>query len=472
MKSGPVHWSEGMLLLPHHFQAAEQHWQDALATAFDWAVGYGYGLREIEISPEALQNFEVRIPRLAARLRDGTILVAPDTTTLETLDVRGELHSGQPIYVQVVVPEIAPGRPNASRRNAERDRRNIVVEEEWLDRNEAANPRTIERVRANAVLVATPTAEPPRGFAGLTIARLRRSARADAAPEIDPEYIPPLLACDAWTPLVRDYLLVVRSLMGGFLKKYADVVRKLGGWSEANKPDIRRRIQKLAAVNQSYPYLSQLAGMRGIHPAHAYLELCRIVGQLAMFRDDWQAPDLPAYDHDDLGRIFRTVFQHIDMLLRDEELPCERFDFRGVERWMEVELQPAWLENPPREFFVGVRSDLNVKKLHALFHPQWLNWKLGSATEVEVIFRQGQKGLDLQLVEGPHPSLPPEADVAYYRVLQDGPFWDQVARSRRLGLYINEVLVRGDFVGKNTIPVLDPAQHVRELTFYLYVVKR
>ena len=33
MRNLPVHWSEGMFLRPHHFQAADRHWRELLATS-------------------------------------------------------------------------------------------------------------------------------------------------------------------------------------------------------------------------------------------------------------------------------------------------------------------------------------------------------------------------------------------------------------------------------------------------------
>ena len=46
MRTKPVHWFEGMLLLPHHLQAAQDHFLECLRTAHDWLSAYDYGLHK------------------------------------------------------------------------------------------------------------------------------------------------------------------------------------------------------------------------------------------------------------------------------------------------------------------------------------------------------------------------------------------------------------------------------------------
>ena len=54
MRNLPVHWSEGMFLRPQHFQAADRHWSELIATSDRWSNPYSYGVWHVEISREAL----------------------------------------------------------------------------------------------------------------------------------------------------------------------------------------------------------------------------------------------------------------------------------------------------------------------------------------------------------------------------------------------------------------------------------
>ena len=74
MKNLPVHWSEGMFLRPHHFQAADRFWTEQLDASERWDHPYNYGVRDLELSPAAIENFQVEVTSCKARMRDGTLI--------------------------------------------------------------------------------------------------------------------------------------------------------------------------------------------------------------------------------------------------------------------------------------------------------------------------------------------------------------------------------------------------------------
>ena len=74
MRNLPVHWSEGMFLLPHHFQVAERYWTETLQTSEHWDHQYNYGIRQLEISLDALANYQVQLNLCHARMKDGTLI--------------------------------------------------------------------------------------------------------------------------------------------------------------------------------------------------------------------------------------------------------------------------------------------------------------------------------------------------------------------------------------------------------------
>lgn len=61
MRNLPVNWCEGLFLRPHHFQAADRYWTEALTNSEGWDHAYHYGLRHIRISREAIGNAQVEI---------------------------------------------------------------------------------------------------------------------------------------------------------------------------------------------------------------------------------------------------------------------------------------------------------------------------------------------------------------------------------------------------------------------------
>ena len=67
-------------------------------------------------------------------------------------------------------------------------------------------------------------------------------------------------------------------------------------------------------------------------------------------------PELPRYDHDDLGGCFWRLKQYIDALLDDVVEPdYKERPFIGTGLRMQVALEPAWLDTG-WQMFIGVRA--------------------------------------------------------------------------------------------------------------------
>jgi len=111
-----------------------------------------------------------------------------------------------------------------------------------------------------------------------------------------------------------------------------------------------------------------MAYARGIHPLTAYLELCRLVGQLSILDAAVLVPPaLPPYNHDDLGGCFGRVKQYLDHLLECVEIPTyEQRPFIGAGLRLQVGLdKPTWLE-PGWALYIGVTSSLSPEECLAL----------------------------------------------------------------------------------------------------------
>src|SRR4051812_17665013 len=104
MADPAVHWHEGMLLRPQHFQASDRHWHDQLRCASRWDRPYHYGIRSIRLDPDALKAARFKVQRLEARLRDGTIVRVPEDGVLPDEDLREVLTGPDPVEVSLAVP--------------------------------------------------------------------------------------------------------------------------------------------------------------------------------------------------------------------------------------------------------------------------------------------------------------------------------------------------------------------------------
>src|SRR5215210_3341367 len=88
MRYLPVHWSEGMFLRPQHFQAADRYWSELLHASQSWQNHYHYGIHSVEVSPEALANYQVQVAQLHARMKDGSVVVLDSGREPDRVDLK------------------------------------------------------------------------------------------------------------------------------------------------------------------------------------------------------------------------------------------------------------------------------------------------------------------------------------------------------------------------------------------------
>src|SRR5207248_1925727 len=120
------------------------------------------------------------------------------------------------------------------------------------------------------------------GYAVLAVAPVARSARAEAVPELPEPYIPPVLACDAWGALQRGILQQIYHRVSKLVDQRSSQIRSRRITFDSQSPGDRQIFESLRVLNEASAYLGVMADAAGVHPLPAYLELCRLIGRLAM----------------------------------------------------------------------------------------------------------------------------------------------------------------------------------------------
>ncbi|HTU21199.1 MAG TPA: type VI secretion system baseplate subunit TssK [Gemmataceae bacterium] len=471
MASRAAHWHEGMFLRPHHFQAAQRYEAAQRDRAAKWDLHYNWGLRALELNPTALGNHRLVVQRLQARLRDGTLVALPEDADAPAVDLKGPLEGDRSLKVFLAVPSLRLGRANVAEPGQDEGGRYRLDTQEIEDENTGLNPQPL-LVRLLNVKILVSRQDDHPGYEVLPIAWIEKSSDADAVPRLDATYIPPLLACDAWPPLQIGILRAVYDRLGTKIDLLADQVLSRGISMESYSDEDTRILGQLRVLNEGYTVLGVLAFADGVHPLEAYRELCRLVGQLAIFGDKRRPPELPRYDHDDLGRCFFSVKKHLDALLNLVIEPdwIQR-PFQGVGLRMQVPLEPAWLE-PAWQMFVGVRSTLSAEQcINLLTAPGQLDMKIGSSDRVDAIYDYGSAGLKFSHQVQPR-SLPVLPGLIYFQVDRDSQAgeWQHVRQSLTLAVRLNEQHILGSIQGEQTLTIRHGGQ-TATLRFTLYLAR-
>jgi type VI secretion system protein ImpJ len=436
----PVHWSEGLFLRPQHFQAADRYWTEIRQVSEQWDHQYDYGIRALELSDEAIANHQLQVNVCHARMRDGTLIFVGPGQELDRVDLTEAFAQESVVRVFLAVPKLKLGSANVAPAKAPGRSRYTevvhVVQDESLGGNEQEVALRSLNVR---VLLST---QDLAGYEVLPIAQIQRASERQAAPLVDPDYFPPMLACDAWPPLGRDIVRAIYDLIGKRIEVLTDQVTSRGIGFASQEPGDLDRILMLSELNVAYCTLGVLAFALGVHPLTAYTELCRIVGRLSVFAPERRAPQVPTYDHDDLARIFRWVKKQIELLLL--ALPPDEYEqrfFVGEGNGMRVTLESKWL-NAEWQWFVGVaRGTLTEKECTTLLSSAQLDWKLGSARQVDRLFENRAEGLRLTPLPQAPRALPRGRDWIYYDVSRGNAAWRDVLETQTLAMRLKDTLI-------------------------------
>lgn len=451
MAEHEVHWGEGLFLRPHHFQATNRRLREAIRTSENWNAGYAYGLHRIEIDEDALMNWRVSLTSCHIRLHDGTHLRYPEDANLAPIAIpRDAFSSGESrAVVYLAIPRLQRGQPNADAEGEAQRSRYSVRTIEVEDENTAGNAQHLEFRTCNARLLIGE--EAAAGFDALPIMRLRLGTTAEAPPEIDPDYVPPLLRCEAWDWLSNLLTRIFDRLSGTaerLAKQMTDGDRGIA-FESGHKEDFER-IMKLHAVNGSLGVFGALPFISGVHPLQAYTALCEVVGNLAIFAKERRFPQIPKYDHDDLG----MVFLKLGSLLQLEKAPAKSYvnrKFVGAGLQMQVRLDREWLE-PGWQFYIGVNSNLKSSEVEDLLSERKLDFRVGSADEVDTIYRFAKTGVVISRVSDPPRDFPHRA-WTYWQIDRRSEPWQEVERTLNLGIRFNDRQVDGEIDGKHRIEV-------------------
>jgi len=477
MRNQPVYWSEGMFLRPQHFQAAERHWNELINISEQIDHPYSYGVRSISISNEALKNNQVRITQLQARLKDGTIIdldVGQEPDRLELKDnqsrkgndnglrfIDSELlakafEKGDTVSVFLAVPQLSLGRKNVrvgetsseaeKSRPDEKDQLDSRFEvdlKSLQDENEGGNDQDVEFRKLNVRLLLNTQLH--TGFEVLKIAQIKRGGSSGTGPELDPTYIPPLLAIEAWSQLNKGIIRAIYDRIGESINVLADQISDLDIALASSDPLDIKRVMILLRLNEIYSVIGSQTFALGEHPYAAYKELCRAVGQLATFGPSRKPPEFPRYDHENLYYVFKWLKDQIEALL--EAIPksgyVQRY-FTGAGQGLQVSLEPQWLAEG-WNWFIGVnRGSLTETECRELLKPGSANldWKFGSATMVDFYRRNFHRGVVLEEVTQTPRILPSKGPWLFYAVKRDNEAWPYVHKEQSLAMRLNTHLIR------------------------------
>jgi type VI secretion system protein ImpJ len=481
-----------MFLRPQHFQASDRHRDEQVILNLVARDPCGYGVVHLEIDPGALVNRQIEIRACRAMLKDGTLVWlepgeepdrvgidrAPDSFGRLQAAVGDALAIEDRVKVYLAVPRLQASAANVGSPGSGGQPRFAPVRRSLADQTSGSDEQEVELLRLNYRILLS--GQDLSGYEVIPIAQVRRTASREWAPEIDPEYFPPMLSIDAWGPLGRDIVRHLYRRLGQKIEVLAGRAVSRNVTFESSEPGDLHNLLMLSKCLEAQAVLRVVAFAPGIHPRTAYLEMCRIAGQLGVFDQDRRLEELPPYDHDDLAGIFGTVRDVIHRILdRVETLTYEQRRFVGTgAAKLEVRLEQKWLESDWVWYVGVVRGHLTEEECRSLLTQAsdgrtMLDWKIASARQVETFFKSRTPGVHLKRVEPPA-VLPQKGGWVYYEIGRDRQgaqqyAWQDIKEDLTLAICVADRLVlnKERLPGSHRLEVLhDNSQTVLEFSLF------
>lgn len=430
MKTHRVMWSEGMFLLPQHFQQQDQFHLHQQAELGHRIGPFTWGVQELAFDTDALALGVLQLRRAKLVFPDGTLFDAPHTDPLPaSRDLKSVLDNETEGVVYIALRDVQAYAPNcrdeANPRVLTRFREDSA---EVADFNVGTGETMLGSLCLNAVLMFE--GDDLDGHTFCPVGRLKRNSVGSFS--LDENFVPPSLHIEAASLPVA----LIRRLLG-ILQAKSDALmtqrRERGGRvAEFGTGDVAS-FWLLQTVNRAYPLFRHLLTHPRLHVERLYLALAELAASLATFSMDGELADIPEYDHANpalsLVKLESMVRELLDTVIANRYVPITLDKLKQsyyVGRLHDTRLLDA-------EFYISVHADMPGA---ALLESVPRAFKVGSPDDIEVVVNTALPGVRLQHAPRVPSAIPVRLDNHYFALEPQGRMFERMMAAQAIAFYV------------------------------------
>jgi type VI secretion system protein ImpJ len=428
-----VVWTEGMFLLPQHFQQHDRYLEGLINGRCLALQAYDRGFDNVKIDTNLLKIGKFALTECRGLFPDGTPFNLPEDGDIpEPIDIPADVRN-EIIYLALPLHRSGATEIDSA---AKTDglARFRTDEREVKD----ANCGTESHVPIHVGVLKTRLLrqkEERSGYANLGIARIIE-VHADRNIILDAHYIPANLNCFA-IPQLNGFIREINGMLNTRGEAIAARVTMAGHGGVAEIADFLL----LQLVNRYQPLLQHFVDHAGLHPIDFYRAAIQMAGELAtFFRPEKRPAELPGYNHDDLQATFSPLMEELRELLGKVHEPNA----------MQIPLS-----KPKFGVYAAKRPDINllnnavfVLAANAQIPPDTLRGdfpqqvKIGPVEEIQRLVGLALPGLPLQPLPVAPRQIPFHVGYTYFELNQQGPLWNKMRTSGGFAIHVG-----GNFPG-------------------------
>ena len=403
-----------MLLTPHHFQQWDNYYEELLSSRFASTAPYEWGVLDFQANNEAIANGNFDLIRCRAVMPDGVLIGVPETEPAPAPRPVME-HFGPDatkLDVHLAIPAKRSGAANFQRNGGAPDQNLRYLQSPGMVPDETTGDNEQQLAFAQGNLRILLGDELTDGYSAIKIAELARTTTGQL--KLGEQYIPPVLNIRA-SPWLEDML---RQLVEILITKSSSLgeQRRQRTTSLADFTGAEVAVfWLLHTVNSSIPNLAHLFRTPVLHPERLYFEMAELAGMLMTFTPDRHPKDIVRYEHKDLYGTFSQLIEQIRDMLETVVVDDRLLKEAG--------------------FYLGVRADISEGQLIERV-PRVI--KVASRDTIDVVIGSALPGVTLTHASPPPAPIPTRPKFHYFQLDSTGMFWERIAGSKALAVYVPE----------------------------------
>jgi len=427
-----VIWSDGLFLLPQHFQQQERYIERYVEARCQALVPHSWGFTEIEFEPDLLSIGKVALRRVAGVFPDGTPFRMPDDDPLpKPLDVGTDVRD-QLLYLAVPVRRAGELDVDREAGADELVRHEVRELQARNDSSSSGDPAVLEvgTLRTRLLLASEVT----QAYACIPLTHIVE-CRADRQVVLSEHFIPTVMHARTAGRLAS-FTSELLGLLHQRGEALAGRVAATGRGAAAEFADFLM----LQAVNKYEPLMAHYAAQGDLHPEKLFQVLVSVAGELATFTATAKRPPkFPTYRHERL----RESFEPVILALRESlskvlvqsaiSIPIEPRRF-GIS--VAIVTDRSLYGNAV--FILAARADLPSDELRRRFPTQL---KMGPE-KIGDLVRLQLPGVPVSALPVAPRQIPYHAGFAYFELDQSDAMWEQLKDSGGIAMH-----VAGEFPG-------------------------
>ncbi len=429
-----VLWAEGMFLGQQHFQLWDRYHEAYHSLATRGISPLGWGLLDLTLEDEALQNAQYRIRTAQVIFPDGR-LVSYDAAEDGPLVL--QLEGGHSERIEVYLG--LPFNRGATGINGYRSNGKLCA---WRadyrtvgDEYDPERQREVMLGRPNLLLL---TGEASRE--NMTWIKLDELVSdGEGGYSRVPEYVPPAVRIGASGHLTG----LVQRLIELFLAKVR-VLNERRRQLSASVADFGHsdvsNFLVLQALSGAIPLLKHFQVHPELHPEQLYQLLARVIGSLCPFSFELDVHAVPHYQHSDLTAVFAGLEQQLRQLI-EVAMPAKILSVKlkreGGNLYSADAIDSTLLAN--NTFFLAVYSEFDDPLWVTKFERQV---KVGARNDIEALITSAVPGALIKHTPRPPSNMPVKSGFEYFRIEPRGEFWDRIVGDQTLAVFLPNEFAR------------------------------